>query len=78
MDGADIFFLLVLVDIAEDCGRRKRETIFLEGTREDHSQSDKYSNHFKGDVGKTSGRRDGEHMSFTEHINTILNYTKLN
>ena len=73
MDGADIFFLLVLVDIAEDCGRRKRETIFLEGTREDHRQSDEHWNRFKGNVGETSERRTGENMDFSERIDSILN-----
>ena len=73
MDGADIFFLLVLVDIAEDCGRRKRETIFLEGTREDHCQSDEHWNRFKGNVGETSERRTGENMDFSERIDSILN-----
>ena len=70
MDGADIFFLLVLVDIAEDSGRRKRETIFLEGAREVHRQSDEHWNRFKGNVGETSERWGGVHMGFSECLDT--------
>ena len=33
---------------------------------------------FKGDVGETSERRDGAHMGFSEHIDTILNCSELN
>ena len=42
----------------------KRSTIFPERTREGHRQSDEHWNRFKGDVGETSDRRDGEHMAF--------------
>ena len=73
MDGADIFFLLVLVDIAEDSGRRKRETIFLEGAREVHRQSDEHWNRFKGNVGETSERRTGGNVGFPERTDSILN-----
>ena len=39
-------------------------TIFLEGTREGHHQSDKHWNRFKDDVRETSERRGGAHMGF--------------
>ena len=77
VNSSDIFFPLVLVDIAEDCGNRKRETIFLEGTREDHRQSDEHWNRFNGNVGETSERRTGGNMGFSERIDTILNWTAL-
>ena len=58
---------------AERRGKRKRQTIFLKRTREGHRQSDEHWNRFKGDVGETSERRCGEHVGFSERIDTILN-----
>ena len=47
-------------------------------TREGHRQSDEHWNCFKGKVSKeTSQRRGGEHMGFSERIDTILNWTEL-
>ena len=47
--------------------------IFLERTREGHRQSDEHWNRFKGKVGKTSERRGGAHISFSDCTDTILN-----
>ena len=47
--------------------------IFFKRTREGHRQSHEHWNRFKGDIGETSERRGGAPMSFSEHINTILN-----
>ena len=41
--------------------------------REGHRQSDELWNRFKGNVEKTSERRGGAHMGFSEDIDTILN-----
>ena len=41
-------------------------------------QSDEHWNCFKGNLGETSGRRDGAHMSFFECVETIQNWTGLN
>ena len=38
---------------------------------------DEHWNRFKGNVGETSERQGGVHMSFSEHIDTILNWTEL-
>ena len=53
--------------------KRKRQTNFLERTREGHRQSDERWNHFKGNVGASSERRGGAHTGFSERIDTILN-----
>ena len=45
-------------------GKRKRQTIFLERTREGHRQSDENWNRFKGDFGETSERRGGAPKGF--------------
>ena len=45
----------------------------LDWTREGHRQSDGHCNRSKGDIGETSERRGGEHMGFSERIDTILN-----
>ena len=42
-------------------------------TREGHRQSDEQWNCFKSNVGKTSERRGGAHMGFSDRIDTILN-----
>ena len=62
------------IDCLEERGveRRKRETIFLERTREGHRQADEHWNRFKGNVGETSERPDGAHMGFSERMDTIL------
>ena len=49
--------------------------IFLERMTEGHHQSDEHWNCFKGNFGETSERRDGAHMCFHEHVDTILNWT---
>ena len=51
--------------------------IFLERMRESHHQSDKHLNCFKGNVAETSEKWGGAHMGFSEHIDTILNWTEL-
>ena len=48
-------------------------TIFLEKSKEGHRQSDEHRNCFKDNVGETSERRGGAHMSFSERIAIILN-----
>ena len=53
--------------------KKKHSTIFLERTREGHRQLDEHWNRFKGNGGETSERRDGEHMCFSERLDTILN-----
>ena len=60
-------------------GKRKRETIFLERTTDDHRQWDEHWNCFKGNVGGISERRGGAHncMGFYERMDTILNWTEL-
>ena len=40
-------------------------------------QSDENWNRFKANVGETFERRGGAHTGFSEHIDTILNWTKL-
>ena len=45
-------------------GKRKRETIFLERTRDDHRQSDEHWNRFKGNNGETSERDRVERICF--------------
>ena len=45
---------------------------FRERTRKGHRQSDEHRNRFKGNVGKTSERRGGAHMGFSERIDIIL------
>ena len=55
-------------------GKRKlRSTIFLKRTREGHRQSDEHWNCFLGNARGTSERRDGAHMGFSEHKDTLLN-----
>ena len=44
--------------------------------REGHRQSDEHWNRLKGNVGKTSERRGGAHVGFSEHVDTILNRTE--
>ena len=46
----------------------------LKRTREGRRQSDEHWNRFKGNVGETSQRKI---MGFSEHIDTILNWTEL-
>ena len=46
--------------------------------REGHRQSDKHWNRFKGNVGRTSERRGGAHMGFSERLDTLLKLTELN
>ena len=53
-------------------GGKKRQTIFLERTREDYRQSDEHWNRSKGYIEKTSERRGGAHMGFSE-CKDILN-----
>ena len=48
--------------------------IFLERMREGHHQSDEHWNRFKGNIGETSERQGGTDMSFSECIDTILNW----
>ena len=57
----------------ENDRKRKLKTIFLERTGEGHRQSDKHWNCLKGNIGKTSERRGGAHMGFSECIDTSLN-----
>ena len=47
-------------------GKRKRQTIFLERTREGHRQSDEHWDRFKGNVREISERSDGARMGFAE------------
>ena len=60
------------------CFTMKRWTIFLERTKEGHRQSVKRRNCFKGNAGETSERWGWEHMGFSDRVDTILNWTKLN
>ena len=46
----------------ERCGKRKHSVIYFERMREDHCQSCKHWNCFKGNVGETSERWDGGHI----------------
>ena len=57
----------------ESRAKRKRSTIFLERTRKGHRHSDEHWNRFRGNVGKTSERRGGARMGFSELVDTILN-----
>ena len=45
--------------------------------REGHSQSDEHWNCFKDNVGEISKKCGGAHMGFSEHTDTILNWTEL-
>ena len=45
----------------------------LKRMREGHCQSEEHWSRLKGNVGKTSERQGGAHMSFSERIDTILN-----
>ena len=54
-------------------GKRKRWTIVHKRTRDGHRQSDEHWYCFKGNVGKTSERRGGAHMEFSERTDSILN-----
>ena len=56
--------------------KRKRQTIFLERTREGLCESDEHWNRFKGDVGETSKRLSGAHMDFAKAW--IPSWTELN
>ena len=44
---------------------------------EGHRQSDEHWNRLKDDVGETSQKRGGAHMSFSKRIDTISNWSEL-
>ena len=55
-----------------DVERGSERRSSLKRTREGHCQSEEHWNRLKGNVGETSERRGGAHMSFSERIDTIL------
>lgn len=53
-----------------------RRSSVLDRTKKYLRQLDEQKNYFKGKVGETPKRRDGAYMGFSEHIDSILNWTE--
>ena len=62
----------------ESRGKRKRSTVFLEGARESHRQSDENRNCFKGNIGETSERRGRMHTGLFRAHCSHLELNELN